>query len=115
MADMRLLLAITALFSFSATMDAEKPFDFASTPGKLSKQVVPRDYSIRIVPNIDKLTFAGTETVKLDVRPVVRELVLNATEIEIASAAVDGKPIPALAVKIDKKNELLRLALPSEV
>ena len=45
-------------------MKAEKPFDFAATPGKLPKQVVPTDYPIRILPNIEKLTFTGTETVR---------------------------------------------------
>ena len=35
-------------------MSAEKPFDFAVTPGKLPKQVVPTEYSVRVVPNIDK-------------------------------------------------------------
>ena len=96
-------------------MSAEKPFDFANTPGKLPKQVVPTDYSIRIVPNIDKLTFTGTETVKLSVRAPVHELVLNALEIEVTAAAVDDKASPKSAIKIDKKNELLTIALPSEL
>jgi len=72
-------------------MSAEKPFDFAVTPGKLPKQVVPTEYSVRIVPKIDKLSFNGTETVKLEVHTPVRELVLNALEIEIASASIDEK------------------------
>ncbi len=96
-------------------MNAEKPFNFESTPGKLRKQVVPLEYSIRIVPNIDKLTFTGTETVKLDVRSPVRELMLNALEIEIANASIDDKPIPKGAIKIDNKNELLTIALPSQL
>jgi len=44
------LLSVT----FAATMSAEKPFSFNETPGKLPKSVVPVEYSIRIVPNIDK-------------------------------------------------------------
>ena len=96
-------------------MNAEKPFNFESTPGKLPKQVVPLEYSIRIVPNIDRLTFTGTETVKLDVRSPVRELMLNALEIEIANASIDDKPIPKGAIKIDNKNELLTIALPSQL
>jgi aminopeptidase N len=100
---------------FVASMHAEKPFDFANTPGKLPKQVVPNEYSIRIVPNIDKLTFSGSETVKINAREPVRELVLNALDLEIAGASVDDKPLPKSAIKIDKKEELLRLALPSEL
>ena len=101
--------------TFAASMKAEKPFDFATTPGKLPKQVVPTDYAIRIVPNIEKLTFTGTETVKLSVRAPVRELVLNALEIEIASAAIDDKTLPKSAVNIDRKNELVTIALASEL
>ena len=96
-------------------MSAEKPFDFAVTPGKLPKQVVPTEYSIRIVPKIDKLTFSGTETVKLEVHTPVRELVLNALEIEVTSVSIDKKQVPQDAVKIDNKNELLRISLSSEL
>jgi len=112
---MRLLLLLAISFIFGAKLNAEKPFNFESTPGKLPKQVVPLEYSIRIVPNIDKLTFTGAETVKLDVRGPVRELTLNALEIEIANASIDDKPIPEGAIKIDNKNELLTIALPLQL
>ena len=95
-------------------MDAEKPFQFATTPGKLPKEVLPVEYSVRIVPNIDKFTFTGTETVKLSVRSPVRQLVLNSLELKITDASLDGKVLPKSAIKTDKKNELLILALPSE-
>ena len=96
-------------------MTAEKPFSFKETLGKLPKEVIPRDYSIRIVPNIDKLTFNGTETVKVDVHKPVRRLVLNALELEIREASLDGKPLSKSAIKIEKERELLILALPSEL
>src|SRR5256714_2760739 len=95
-------------------MSAEPPFSLNETPGKLPKEVVPTEYSIRIVPNIDKFTFTGTETVKLEVRSPVHQLVLNALELDVTEATLDGKPLPKSAAKIDKENELLRLALPSE-
>ena len=93
---------------------AEKPFDFATTPGKLPKTVVPSEYAIRVEPNIDKLTFTGSETVKLDVRAPVRELVLNALEMQITGASVDGKNIPQSAIKIDNAKELVTIALGAE-
>jgi aminopeptidase N len=96
-------------------MNAEKPFNFQDTPGKLPKEVVPIEYSVRIVPSIDKFTFTGTETVKLSVRRPVRQLVLNALELQVADASIDGKALPDSAIKIDKKSELLTLALPSEL
>jgi aminopeptidase N len=111
-----LLLFLVAEFPimFSA-LASEKPFSFKDTPGKLPKEVVPTDYSIRIIPDVDKLTFAGTETVKLDVRSRVRQLALNALKLKIEAASIDGKELPASAITIDEKNELLALALPSEL
>src|SRR6266487_2392543 len=108
-------LAALLSITFPATMAAEKPFSFKDTPGKLPKEVVPTDYSIRIVPNIDALKFSGTETVKLDVRNPVRRLVLNALELEINEASLDGKRLSKSAIKIDSEKELLILALPSEL
>src|SRR4029450_9727910 len=111
-----LLLFLMAEFAimFSA-LASEKPFSFKDTPGKLSKEVVPTDYSVRIVPDLDKLTFAGTETVKLNVRSAVRQLVLNALELKIEGASLDGRELPVSAIKTDTKSELLTLALPSEL
>src|SRR5919109_315021 len=110
-------LCLTTLFSvmFSVGMAAEKPFSFEGTPGKLPKAVVPTDYAIRIVPNIERFTFTGTETVNLNVRSPVRQLVLNALELTIEAASLDGKELPASAIKIDKATELLTLTLPSEL
>jgi aminopeptidase N len=110
------LLFLVAEFAImSSVLASEKPFSFKDTPGKLPKEVVPTDYSVRIIPNIDKLTFAGTETVNLNVRNRVRQLVLNALELKIEAASIDGKELPASAIKTNTKNELLTLALPSEL
>src|SRR5881398_2726952 len=114
---MRILVVfLMAEFSImSSPFASEKPFSFKDTPGKLPKDVVPTDYSVRIVPDIDKLTFAGTETVKLNIRRRVRQLVLNALELKIEAASIDGKELPDSAIKTDTKNELLTLALRSEL
>ena len=111
-----LLLCLMAEFSImSSALASEKPFSFKDTPGKLPKDVVPTDYAVRIVPDINKLTFAGTETVKLNVRRHVRQLVLNALELKIEAASIDGKELPRSSIKTDTKSELLTLALPSEL
>src|SRR5216117_610555 len=111
------LLFFATLFfiMLRSTIHAEKPFEFARTPGKLPKEVVPTEYSIRIVPDIDKLMFTGTEAVKLSVHSSVHQLVLNALELAITRASVDGKALPQSAIKIDEKAELLTLELPSEL
>jgi aminopeptidase N len=109
-----IFLAVEFLIVSSAPA-SEKPFSFKSIPGKLPKEVVPLSYSVRIVPDIDNFAFAGTETVKLNVRSRVRRLVLNALELKIEAASIDGKELPVSAIKTDTKNELLTLEVPSEL
>jgi aminopeptidase N len=111
----RLLWFVAFSSMFTASMTAEKPFDFASTPGKLPKHVVPEEYAIRITPDVKKLTFTGSETIKVDVRKPTRELVLNALEIEIASASIDDKPVAKSAIKLDPKQETLTITAPNEL
>src|SRR5215831_8727729 len=103
----RVFLAGLLSVTFPAVMSAERPFNFNDTPGKLPKEVVPVDYSIRIVPEIERFVFTGTETVKLSVRSPVRQLVLNALELEITEASVDDVALPKSAISIDKEKELL--------
>jgi len=111
-----LLLLLLVLFSGTSLVRAvEKPFTFNETPGKLPKEVLPTEYSIRIVPNIDNLTFSGTEVVNVNVRARVHQLVLNTLELKIEAASVDGKELPVSAIKVDHENELLTLTLPSEL
>jgi aminopeptidase N len=94
---------------------AEKPFEFASTPGKLSKSIVPTEYNIRIVPNVDARTFAGTEIIKIKVTEPVRQLVMNALELQVEGAMVDDQPIAAGALKLERQQELVTIRLPSEL
>lgn len=105
-----LALAATSL----QAADPQKPFDFASTPGKLPKQVVPEEYAVRIAPDVAKRTFAGSEIIKLAVRQPTKELIFNALEIAIASATFDGKELPKSAIKLNAQNETVTLALPAE-
>jgi len=112
---MRVSVVLTILLALLTTMDAENPYEFASTPGKLPKQVVPLEYSIRIVPDIAKLTFAGSEKIKVKATAPIRELVLNSAELEIAKASVDETQLSPDAIRLDPNDELLTIALPDEL
>jgi aminopeptidase N len=81
----------------------------------LPKQVVPLEYSIRIVPDLAKLAFTGSEKIKVKATASLRELVLNSAELEIAKASVDGIQLSPDAIKLDPNNELLTIALPNEL
>src|SRR5262245_43707056 len=110
------LVAFLVLFLIRSLGGAvEKPFKFNETPGKLPKEVVPSEYAVRIVPNLDNFTFAGSETVKLNVRSPVHQLVLNGLELKIEAAFVDGKKLPLSLIKTENEKELLTLTLPSEL
>jgi aminopeptidase N len=98
------------LFMTASTLTAEKPFDFASTPGKLPKNVVPEEYAIRVTPDIEKRTFSGSETIKVTAREAAQQLVLNVLELKIAKASIDGKAVPASSIKVDEKQETLTIA-----
>src|SRR5438045_2151982 len=115
MSSLPLLSGTAILLCCVTTLNAEKSFDFDSTPGKLPKQVVPQQYSIRIQPDIEKLSFSGSETVKLNVRQPVQRLVLNSLDLKITDAAVDGKKISPSAIKLDPKEETLTIPLLSEL
>jgi aminopeptidase N len=112
-----LFLCYAVLFSVILTdvMTAEKPFSLDETPGKLPKSVVPTDHSIRIVPHIDNFTFSGSETVKLNVRSPIRQIVLNALELKIEAASLDGRELPSSAITIDGEKGLVTFSLPSEL
>ena len=88
-----LLLALAA-----GRASAEPVFGFASTPGKLPKTVVPVHYALDLAPDLDKLTFAGSEVVDIEVTEPAERLVLNAVDLAIAAAAVDGEAAPDIAL-----------------
>ena len=115
MFSLRLLCSVTFLLLCPIPLSAEKPFDFDSTPGKLPKQVVPEEYSIRVQPDLQKLIFTGSETVKFTVRKAVTRLVLNAADLKISDISVDGRSIPQSAVKLDPKEETLSIPLSGEL
>jgi aminopeptidase N len=110
---------VTALLVLFFTLQlagaVEKPFNFNETPGKLPKDVVPTEYAVRIIPNLDDLTFSGSETVKFSARSPVRNIVLNVLDLKIEEASIDSKGLPFSAINADDEQELLTLALPSDL
>ncbi|MEO8439685.1 MAG: M1 family metallopeptidase [Spartobacteria bacterium] len=104
------------LFLLTLThVHAEAKFDFNTTPGKLPKDIRPSEYAIRIKPDLAKLTFTGSETIKLHADKPFTKLVLNALEIEIASASVDGQAVPKKSIAVDPDEQTLTLTLPNEL
>ena len=113
----RCLVALFALL-LPLRLNAEAPFNFATTPGKLPKDVVPISYNIQLKPNIEKRTFTGSEIVALDVRKPAKTITLNANAIAIGSAkllGLNGQVEQAPAIKIDASQQIAILIFPKEI
>jgi aminopeptidase N len=93
---------VAAFVAAPATRAAAEPvFAFATTPGKLPKTVVPIHYALDLVPDLAKLIFAGSETVDIDVLAPTDRIVVNALDLTVEAATVDGGVGPASGIALD--------------
>jgi aminopeptidase N len=103
--------SLIAMLLAVANAAADTPFSFEGTPGRLPKTVVPIHYSIALTPDVEALKFTGTESVEIEVRAPVDALVLNAVDITIASASIEGVG-PASGITFNPGNDTVTIALP---
>jgi len=64
-------------------------------PYRLPRHVVPVRYDLRLEPDLTAARFAGQETITLTVLQPTSDIVLNAIEIDITSAQIEGASGPA--------------------
>jgi puromycin-sensitive aminopeptidase len=64
-------------------------------PYRLPRHVVPVRYDLRLEPDLTAANFAGQETITLTVLQPTSEIVLNAIELDITSAQIEGASGPA--------------------
>ena len=107
--------AAVAFALTGAAAQAEAPFSFASTPGKLPKDVIPLQYAAHIMPDITGNTFRGSQTVEIEVLKTTSTIMLNADNLEVGAATLSGKGIGKLALVpvLDKSQQTLRFNLPT--
>ncbi|MBA3833899.1 MAG: M1 family metallopeptidase [Chthoniobacterales bacterium] len=111
---------LVALFTLllPIRLQAEAPFNFATTPGKLPKNVVPVSYDIQLRPDVEKRTFTGSETVALDVRQPTKTIALNVNEVAISSAKLrgtNGQDEQPAGIAIDAKEQIATLTFAKEI
>ena len=108
----RLATAVTLSLAALAAQ-AEAPFAFGATPGKLPKDIVPVQYAAHLVPNLASNTFLGSETVEIEVLKATSTIMLNAVNIEIDAASLAGKGLAdvKLTPQFDKAQETVSFAL----
>src|SRR5579871_1041728 len=92
---------------------AEPVFSFGATPGELPKNVVPIHYALDLSPDLDKLTFSGSEVVDIEVTEPTARLVLNAVDLTIAAAALDGEAAAEIAA--DTTAQTVTFAFPHTI
>jgi puromycin-sensitive aminopeptidase len=72
----------------------------ASSPGvldpyRLPRHVVPIRYDLRLEPDLTTASFAGQETITVTVHQPTSDIVLNAIDLNIALAKIEGESGPA--------------------
>jgi aminopeptidase N len=117
MSALRWMLFLVCLLLVAAgpTASAESPFSFATTPGQLPKTVVPRHYDLQLRPDLEKFTTRGSVVIDIEVLKPVREIVLNALDLEITKASLLDPKETALAHRLDADKQTLVLPLPTEI
>ncbi len=107
------VFALTAALVLGSPAQAEAPFAFDTTPGRLPKTVVPTDYRIAIAPDARARTFTGSETVVLDVRRPTARIVFNTLNLAIAEARLDGARVARVRTENRAQLTTLTLARPA--
>ncbi|WP_066648921.1 MULTISPECIES: M1 family metallopeptidase [Sphingomonas] len=82
----------------------------ALAAGQLPTSVVPVRYDIRVDPNAAAKTFTGLETITVTAKQAVRTVTLNAADLKITRATIDGKPVP---FKLDAASQQITLTAPA--
>jgi aminopeptidase N len=105
------VVALVLNVAVAAPGPGQAPFSFDTAPGHLPKNVVPLDYTVAIVPDIEARTLRGTESVKLMFREASATIQFNALNISFERVRFDGKPVKS--VVIDKARQLASVTLAS--
>ncbi len=92
---MRLLVRVGVYASLMLALAGEvvageAPYEFATTPGRLPKTVLPSHYRIDLRPDLAALTFTGSEEVDIEVTSPADRIVLNAVALTLSRARLDS-------------------------
>ena len=58
---------------------------------RLSDTVVPDHYTLWFVPDLDKATFRGRETIRVHVKAATRTIVLHAAELDFGDVTISSR------------------------
>jgi len=83
-------------------------------PYRLPTTVVPERYEIKLTPDLSAATFAGEEKVSIQVIEPVRQIVVNAAELEFQAVSIraPGGKLARGNVALDSENEQATFSFP---
>lgn len=83
---------------------------------RLPDTVVPDHYALWVAPDLDKATFRGRETIRVQVKAPTRTIVLHAAEIDFGDVTIGaGNGTQAATVTLDAKAETATLTVTQEI
>jgi aminopeptidase N len=83
---------------------------------RLSDGVVPEHYTLWFAPDLEKETFRGRETIRVQVRAATRTITLHAAEIEFGEVTIAaGGRSQTAQVSLDPKSETATLTVAQEI
>ncbi|HEY1606043.1 MAG TPA: M1 family aminopeptidase [Allosphingosinicella sp.] len=96
------------------------PLDRRDIPTQLPKTVRPAQYALNIRPDAAKLAFAGTATIDVDVLQPVRDIVLNAVDMEFGKVTLaplpgGAHPMAASNIHMDAAAQIATMSFPSVI
>jgi aminopeptidase N len=105
-----LLLAASVAWMALTPAAAEEPTD--ALPARLPANVSPVHYDLRLVPDAAALTFKGRVAIDVVVHDATPTITLNALDLEIAEASIDGPGRATVAVDPERQTATLTFASP---
>jgi puromycin-sensitive aminopeptidase len=83
-------------------------------PYRLPRHVVPHRYDLRLEPDLRSATFSGRAVITVTVAQATSTIILNAVDLTIASATVEGSADGRLdaTIELDPETQRCRLTFP---
>ncbi|MYN20955.1 M1 family peptidase [Rugamonas sp. FT107W] len=108
-------LALALAFPAAPVLAQAAPpvFDFATTPGRLPKNVVPLEYTIALTPDAASHTVAGTESIVLDFKAASAVIQFNSLNQKLSKVLLDGKPVRSVVSDDKAQLTTIKLARPA--
>ena len=89
----------------------------SNDPYRLPRHVIPTRYDLRLEPDLATGRFTGQATILITVTTTTRTILLNAVDLAIQSAMVEGQNRPRLkaSVELEQKTQRARLSFQDSI